>query len=241
MFEVIPAIDLLDGQVVRLKQGKYNDVTEYDIDPVSLARQYEEAGASRIHIVDLNGAREGKPVNHDAIKKVREAVSCNIEIGGGIRNTHTAENLIRLGIDYLVLGSLLIKDPETSKSICDQFPNKVIAGIDAHDMNVATDGWESTDGRSVASLLDTVNNWPIAGVIFTDISRDGMMSGPNIGALKEVAQQSKAPVIASGGVRSKEDIDALSEFYNEGIQGCIIGKAILSGSLPLHSIFSATA
>lgn len=237
MFEIIPAIDILGGKVVRLTQGRYDQVDYYDYTPADLAKLYEENGATRIHLVDLDGARDGKLVNGDVFAEIRRSVKCSLELGGGIRSEQTAKTLFDLGITYIVLGSLLVKQPVLSEEIIRTFPDRVIAGIDAKNGMVATEGWLEESTVSAAKLAAHLSSWPLAGIIYTDIGRDGMMNGPNIEELKTVAAATSLPVIASGGIRSVMDISALKTHYDNGIQGCIIGKAILSGKIDLAKLW----
>ena len=235
MFNVIPAIDLLEGKVVRLTQGDYDQVSDYDISPANLAIKYVENGAKRIHIVDLNGAKEGKLINEPAIQAIRKAVDCQIELGGGIRTLETAQTLLEIGIDYLILGSLLIKDPQTSQNIIKQYPNQVIAGLDAHGLSLAIEGWQEASQITVHDMLTQLQELPLSEIIYTDIAKDGMLAGPSFEHLKTVAQESPFPVIASGGVSSLDDIKKLKDIPN--ISGCIIGKAILNQKIELSELF----
>lgn len=237
MFTIIPAIDLLDGQVVRLTQGDYNQVSHYAYTPAELAKRYEAFGATRIHIVDLNGAKDGKLVNQDAIESIRNAVSCELELGGGIRNKETAGKILDLGINYIVLGSLLVKDFQTASNIISAFPNKVIAGLDFKNGELAVEGWLETSNTSLESLLSALERLPINSIISTEISKDGMMSGPDLVGLTRLSKQTKLPVIASGGVSSPTDIDSLKDLFDDGIIGCIVGKAVLSGDIELSTLW----
>jgi phosphoribosylformimino-5-aminoimidazole carboxamide ribotide isomerase len=237
MFTVIPAIDLLDGQVVRLTQGDYNQVSHYAYTPAELAKKYESFGAKRIHIVDLNGAKDGKLVNQEAIESIRSAVACELELGGGIRNKETAAHILSLGIDYLVLGSLLVKDFKAATDIISAFPDKVIAGLDFKNGELAVEGWLETSDVSLTTLLSQLEALPVNSIISTEISKDGMMSGPDLTGLTRLSKQTKLPVIASGGVSSPSDIDSLKDLQNDGIIGCIVGKAVLSGDIELSSLW----
>ncbi len=229
-FEIIPAIDLLNGQVVRLTQGDYAQVDTYPHSPVELARRFESAGAKKIHIVDLNGAKDGKPVNIDTVKAIRNAVSCELDLGGGIRTPDTAKMWLDTGIDYIVLGSAFIKTPNLSRQIVRKYPNKIIAGLDAKQGKIATEGWTESSALSVATFLTGWKDDPLAYVIYTDIEKDGMLNGPNLDAMQQVAEASPFPVVASGGVRNKEDIQMLRDLHPP-LKGCIIGKAIYADAL----------
>ncbi len=237
MFNVIPAIDLLDQKVVRLKQGDYNEVTFYKQSPLELAKGFEQAGATRLHIVDLNGARDGSVIHGNIIQSIRSETNLEIEVGGGIRTKESAQFYIDLGVNYIIIGSLFIKNFDLAASFASDFPQHVIAGVDARDDYIATDGWESTSSYALPDFIKILNTLPLSSIVYTDISRDGMMSGPNLVRLSEVAQLSSHPVIASGGVRHHQDIQQLSEIKN--LLGCIIGKAILSGTLDYKTLFSS--
>jgi phosphoribosylformimino-5-aminoimidazole carboxamide ribotide isomerase len=237
MFEVIPAIDLLDGKVVRLTKGDYDRVEEFPTDPEEFAKRFEDNGASKIHIVDLDGAKEGRLVNHKILERIRACVNCEIEFGGGVRNAETVNYLVNLGIDFIVLGSILVKNPELSHQIIASHPKKIVAGVDIKNDKVAIEGWIEDSQLSTNTLLNQLNDHPIAYLISTDIDRDGMMSGPSLDSLLDIAKVSKHPVVASGGVRNISDIELLKSHESDGISGCIVGKAILSGKIPLESLW----
>ena len=237
MFNVIPAIDIIGGKVVRLTQGDYGRVTHYDVTPAQLAKQFEDNGAKRIHLVDLDGAKDGALVNLDTFKAIRSAVSCELELGGGIRTKNAVSQMIEIGIDFVILGSLLVKNNVLSSEIISSFPGKIVAGLDTKDGMVATEGWIEKSTVSVRDVLDTLPESDLESIIYTDIAKDGMMEGPNIEALKDVSGITDIPIIASGGVRNLDDIAQLKAFSNRGISGCIIGKAIVSGQLPLDQIW----
>ncbi len=237
MFEVIPAVDILGGEVVRLTQGDYGIVDRYTFTPQSIAKSFEDNGATRIHLVDLDGAKAGKVINWDVLRAVRSAVGCRLEFGGGIRTLETAKQLFDEGIDFLVLGSLLIKQPELALSIITTFPNKIIAGVDAKGHDVAVEGWLQSSGTSLADLISTMNDLPLNSIIYTDISKDGTLAGPNLEALTYVASLSKIPVIASGGVGDLSHVHSVRDLEPKGVSGCIVGKAVLSGKIPLDQLF----
>lgn len=236
-FEIIPAIDLIHGQVVRLTQGDYAQMTHYAVTPEEIARRYEAAGAKRIHIVDLDGAKAGQLMNFDAIKKIRQAVSCELEVGGGIRTQESIRQLYDTGITYMILGSVLIRNFEQAKQWIAAYPNAIIAGVDTKNGVVAVSGWQEASPMSAKEIILQLNPLPLAGVIFTDIARDGMLMGPNIELLQEVAGIAKMPVIASGGVSSLADIESVRELYALGVSGCIIGKAILNGAISMDALW----
>lgn len=239
LFEVIPAIDLLDKKVVRLKQGSYSDTTFYDYSPLDLAKHFEDSGAKRIHIVDLNGARDGSTTHHKIIENICKNTSLTIEVGGGIRTSKTASFYLDCGVDQVILGSLLIDDTATALDIINTFPNQVIAGLDAKNKHIATAGWETTSTTTIDDLLKTLSNTKnLHSIIYTDISKDGMMQGPNLDMLEYVAKNSLHPIIASGGVRNVTDVQAIKNIKN--ISGCIIGKAILNDLTTLKPLLKIT-
>lgn len=236
MFEVIPAIDLLDGKVVRLTQGDYAQVTPYDqLTPAEWAKKMEDSGATRLHIVDLNGAKSGSMVNLSAIESIRNACKAKIDLGGGIRSLETAKKLRDLGIDFLVLGSMLTKNMPLATEIINAFPEQIIAGLDAKDTDLAVEGWIENSGISILTMIEKLNAFPLHAIIYTDISKDGMMAGPNLNSLAEVATISKHPIIASGGISSLQDIKDVQFLSPQGINGCIVGKAILSGKISVEN------
>lgn len=229
---VIPAIDLKGGQCVRLLQGKRDEVTTYSNDPASTAKRWESYGARLLHVVDLDGAFTGSQKNFNAIVKIRESVKIVMEVGGGIRNIGNMINLFSAGIDRVVIGTAAIEDPEFLTSSCRKYPGRILIGIDAKDGMVAIKGWEevtSVNARELAKRLELIG---IAGIIYTDISRDGMLSGPNLEAVREMVESVKIPVIASGGVSGIEDIKNLVKIRN--LWGVITGKAIYAGTLNLQ-------
>lgn len=238
MFEIIPAIDLLDGKVVRLKQGDYAQVSWYDISPVDLAKSYEAAGIQKIHIVDLDGAKEGRCVNLKTVEQIREAVSCKLELGGGLRSLESVSDLISAGIDYPILGSIIIKDLRTALSIIDRFPHQIVAGIDHKNGHLASEGWLETSALTLQAVLDTLAEHPIPYVICTNIAKDGMMQGPDTDGLVAMTQLTHFPIIASGGVSTMSDILHLKTYESQGILGCIIGKAILNNAIRLDELRS---
>lgn len=241
MFTVIPAIDLIDGQVVRLRQGDYDQVTYYDSTPVEFAKKFVDAGITRIHLVDLDGAKSGKTDNLKTITEIRNQVSVEIEVGGGIRDLETAKLYIDHGVNYVILGSAFVSAFDQAVEIANQFPGQVLAGIDSHDNQVAIQGWTSSSDLSVEALVKQLTDLPLGGIIHTDISRDGMMSGPNLAGYKTLLDLTDHPIIASGGIRDKTDIDAVWALEDLGCQGCIVGKAILSGVLSLDGIMKRPA
>jgi phosphoribosylformimino-5-aminoimidazole carboxamide ribotide isomerase len=229
---VIPAIDLKDGKCVRLLQGRADAITEYSDNPVETAKRWEACGAKLIHIVDLDGALTGDQKNLKSIKEIRRTVSVEIELGGGIRDIKRIEMLLGLGINRVILATVAIERPELVKEACRRFPQRIIAGIDARDGRVAIKGWVELTDIKATELAKRMEDCGIWGIIYTDISRDGMLTGPNIEALKKIVETVSIPVIASGGVSSLEDIKRLKEI--KGLYGVITGKALYSGAIDLR-------
>lgn len=229
---VIPAIDLKDGQCVRLRQGAMEDSTVFSDDPVAMAGQWVDGGARRLHIVDLNGAFEGKPVNAAAIEGIARAYpDLPIQIGGGIRDLATIEHFLNAGVSYVIIGTMAVRQPAFVNVACREFPGKVIVGVDARDGLVATDGWAEVSKVTAIEVGKRFADAGVEAVVYTDIARDGMMQGLNIESTVELAQQAKVPVIASGGVSHIDDIRKLMHFAREGVVGAITGRAIYEGTL----------
>ncbi|ACB33858.1 phosphoribosylformimino-5-aminoimidazole carboxamide ribotide isomerase [Leptothrix cholodnii SP-6] len=230
---LIPAIDLKDGKCVRLKQGDMNDSTTFGEDPAAMARRWVDAGARRLHLVDLNGAFAGKPVNEGAIKSIIAAVGGDIpiQLGGGIRDLDTIERYLDDGLSYVIIGTAAVKNPGFLRDACTAFGGHIIVGLDARDGKVATDGWSKLTGHEVVDLARKFQDYGVEGVIYTDIGRDGMLSGINIEATVKLAQALTIPVIASGGLSNMADIDALCAVEHEGVDGVICGRSIYSGDL----------
>lgn len=229
---VIPAIDLKDGQCVRLRQGRMDDSTVFGDDPVSMAKRWVDAGCRRLHLVDLNGAFAGEPVNGDAVTAIAKAFpELPIQIGGGIRSLETIEHYIKAGVSYVIIGTKAVKEPAFVKEACDAFPGHVIVGLDAQDGYVATDGWAEVSKVKAVDLAKQFRNDGVSSIVYTDIARDGMMQGVNVEATLNLAVEGGIPVIASGGVTNIEDIRALSKVAGQGILGAITGRAIYEGTL----------
>ena len=230
---LIPAIDLKDGHCVRLKQGDMDQSTVFGEDPAAMARKWVDAGARRLHLVDLNGAFAGKPQNHAAIKAILREVGEEIpvQLGGGIRDLDTIERYIDDGLRYVIIGTAAVKNPGFLKDACTAFGGHIIVGLDAKDGKVATDGWSKLTGHEVVDLGKKFEDYGVEGIIYTDIGRDGMLSGINIDATVKLAQALSIPVIASGGLSNLADIEALCAVENEGVQGVICGRAIYTGDL----------
>ena len=231
---LIPAIDLKEGKCVRLRQGSMDDVTVFSDDPVAIATRWVEAGAKRLHLVDLDGANQGNPVNIDAIRNIIDAhPEIPIQLGGGIRSIEDAEYYLDLGVQYLIIGTKAVREPHFVSEVCVEFPNHIIVGLDAKDGKVAVDGWSKLSKHDVIDLAQRFERDGVEAIIYTDISRDGMMQGVNIEATVKLAQSIVIPVIASGGVSNQGDIRALCQVEDEGVMGAIIGRALYEGDLDL--------
>jgi phosphoribosylformimino-5-aminoimidazole carboxamide ribotide isomerase len=230
---LIPAIDLKDGHCVRLEQGDMNVSTTFGLDPAAMARRWLDAGARRLHLVDLNGAFAGKPVNEGAVKSILRVVGNDIpvQLGGGIRDLDTIERYLDAGISTIIIGTAAVKNPGFLKEACVAFGGHIIVGLDAKDGKVATDGWSKLTGHEVVDLAKKFEDYGIEGVIYTDIGRDGMLTGINIEATVKLAQALSVPVIASGGLAGLDDIEHLCDVESEGIQGVICGRSIYNGAL----------
>lgn len=237
---IIPAIDIKEGRCVRLEQGKMSRETVYSEFPEEIAVKWHEAGAERLHIVDLDGAIEGRPVNRDVIAAVVNAVPIPIQLGGGIRDTRTIESYLDLGIGQIILGTAAHKDPELVVEACRQFPGKVIVGIDSRNGRVAVEGWIEEINISPSDLARKYESIGISAIVYTDIQRDGMRTGPNIEATKTIAESVDVPVIASGGISGIDDVENLLSLSKYGVEGMIVGKALYEGSLDLADAIKMT-
>jgi phosphoribosylformimino-5-aminoimidazole carboxamide ribotide isomerase len=234
---IYPAIDLLNGKCVRLRQGDYSRETVFSDDPVSVARRWIEAGADRIHVVDLDGAKSGKPVNGSIIREIAETVRVPVQLGGGLRNGEDLAAVFDAGIRWAVLGTRALQDPTFVRDSAARYPNRIVLGIDAKDGYVATDGWLKVSRVTATELAVQFADAGIAAIVYTDIATDGMMSGPNYPALAELQKAVCIPIIASGGVSSVEHVQRLLE---GGVPGCIIGRALYEGSLDLTTLLNLT-
>lgn len=230
---IIPAIDLKDGQCVRLRQGIMEDATVFSEDPGKMAEQWLDQGARRLHLVDLNGAFAGKPKNETVVREIIEAINDRIpiQLGGGIRDLDTIERYLDIGITYVIVGTAAIKIPGFLHDACNAFPGHIMVGLDAKDGKVAVDGWSKVTGHDVIDLAKKFEGYGVEAVIYTDIGRDGMLSGINIEATVNLAKELTIPVIASGGITNIDDIGTLCEIESEGVTGAITGRAIYEGSL----------
>lgn len=231
---LIPAIDLKDGKCVRLRQGRMEDNTVFSDDPLAVADRWVEVGARRLHIVDLNGAFTGRPVNADAIRRIAAAhPDIPIQVGGGIRDDDAIELYLGIGVSFVILGTNAVNAPHFVGDACSEFPGHIMVGLDARDGKVAIDGWSKLSNHDVIDIAQRFEREGVEAIIYTDISRDGMMSGVNIDATVALARAINIPVIASGGVARMEDIRRLCEVANEGIMGAIVGRALYEGELDL--------
>jgi len=231
---LIPAIDMKDGKCVRLRQGRMEDETVFSDDPVAVAQRWVEAGARRLHMVDLNGAFEGRPVNAAAIRSVAEAFpDLPIQVGGGIRDEETVQAYLDAGVQYTIIGTQAVSAPHFVNELCAEFPGHIIVGLDAKEGRVAIDGWSKLSHHSVIDMAQRFEDDGVEAIVFTDIGRDGMMNGVNVDSTVELAQAIRIPVIASGGITTIDDIQALCKVADEGIMGAITGRAIYEGTLDL--------
>lgn len=237
---IIPAIDLKNGQCVRLEQGLMEKDTIYNDDPAAQARTWQEQGGELLHIVDLDGAFAGAPRNSKAIQAIVAAVDIPTELGGGIRDLRTIEKYLDLGISRVVLGSVAKENPALVEEACKLFPGRILVGIDAKDGLVAIHGWKDVTEEKAVDLARRFESFGVEAIIYTDIARDGMMTGPNIEATRLLAEAISIPVIASGGISSLQDIENLLAIEDSGIQGVITGKAIYSGALNLRDAVELT-
>ena len=232
---LIPAIDLKQGQCVRLRQGNMEDSTVFSDDPVAMAGKWVEQGCKRLHLVDLDGAFEGEPVNADVIEEICSSFPrLPIQVGGGIRNIDTVDAFMEAGVSYVIIGTMAVKRPEFVTELCIEFPGKVIIGIDARDGMVAVHGWAEESKQNAKDVAQRFQDQGVAAIVYTDISRDGMLQGVNVDATSQLAKSVDVPVIASGGVTDMKDIVALNEAKNSGIEGVIIGRALYERSISLE-------
>lgn len=231
---MIPAIDLKDGQCVRLRQGRMDDSTVFGKDPIEMASRWVEEGARRLHLVDLDGAFAGEPKNAHVVEGIAKRYpDLPIQVGGGIRDLATIQTYVDAGVSFVIIGTKAVKEPAFVAKACNAFPERVIVGLDAKDGLVATDGWAEVSSVKAVDLAKGFENDGVSAIVYTDISRDGMMQGVNVSATHELAKAISIPVIASGGVSSMQDIEALATVAKDGIAGAILGRAIYEGALNL--------
>ncbi len=237
--EVIPAIDLLGGNCVRLYQGDYGQSEVFGEDPVTMAKQWQDQGATRLHLVDLDGAKTGEPVNFSAIEKIVKALEIPVQVGGGLRDRTRVAQLLSLGVKSAILGTVAVENPELVGELCQEFPGQIIVGIDARNGKVATKGWLETSEVEAIDLAQRMATLGAAAIIYTDIHRDGTMQGPNLDALRELCTHISIPVIASGGVSSVTDLLNLLGLEAIGVKGAIVGRAIYTGDVVLKEAIRA--
>lgn len=235
---VFPAIDLKDGRCVRLRQGDLAAETVYSHDPAAMARQWQAQGAPWLHVVDLNGAVDGRPMNLPAIEAILKAVSMKVQVGGGIRSIDTVRQYLAAGVSRVVLGTAALTDRAFLEQAAREFPHRVVVGVDAKNGKVAVNGWTSVSNVAATDLIGGLTGFPLAAVVYTDIARDGMLSGPNVPALRDVVTHASCPVIASGGVTRIEDLMAIKALGSR-VEGAIVGKALYDGKLDYREAVAA--
>ena len=232
---IIPAIDLKDGQCVRLRKGIMEDTTVFSNNPTEMASKLVAEGARILHLVDLNGAFEGNPINADCVNEITKSFpNLPVQIGGGISDLQTANAYIEAGISYLIIGTMAVTNPDFVEKLCDEFPNKIIVGLDANNGLVATDGWAKQTDIDVVELSKKYEQYGVNSIVYTDIARDGMMQGVNVEATANLAKKTSIPIIASGGITNLDDIAALLKNAHHGIMGAITGRAIYEGQLDFN-------
>jgi len=235
-FELIPAIDLLGGECVRLAQGRYDAATVYEADPAAAARRFAAHAVPRLHVVDLDGARAGRPINTRAIRAIAAAVGAlPVQLGGGLRDLAAVEAAFALGVDRVVLGTAALRDPELVRGAARRFPGRIAVGLDAKDGRVAVEGWLAAAEATVLEVAKRFEDAGVAAIVHTDIARDGMLAGPNLEASAQLADAVTIPVIVSGGVASEDDLVAAARQAGRGIAGAIIGRALYTGAIDLGS------
>ena len=237
--EIIPAIDLLDGQCVRLHQGDYGQVTRFSDDPVAQALSWQAQGARRLHLVDLDGARSGEPVNDASVRAITAALQIPVQLGGGVRTAERAEALLACGLDRVILGTVAVEQPALVRQLAQRHPGRIVVGIDARDGKVATRGWLEESSLEATALAASFAASGVAAIISTDIATDGTLAGPNLEALRAMAQVSSIPVIASGGVGCLEHLLALLALEPLGVEGVIVGRALYDGRVDLAEALAA--
>ncbi len=234
--ELIPAIDLLGGKVVRLHQGRYDEVTVYHDDPVAAAKGFEDEGAKRLHVVDLEGARSGSPAHVEHIQSILRETNLQVQVGGGIRSAEIASRWMEAGAARVVLGTLVVKDEPNARRICAQYPGTVVVAIDARDGKVAVEGWLEESDKQVHDLASDVDQWGIGAILFTNIRRDGTREGPDVEGTAALQGHVAVPVIASGGIGSLDDLRGLA---SAGVQAAVCGRALYSGAFTLREAYQA--
>ncbi len=235
--QLYPAIDLKDGQCVRLKQGEFKEITVYSQKPEEVAALWQSQGATFLHLVDLDGALAGRSVNEKVIKKIADTVSIPIEIGGGIRSEEAIESMLSLGVARVIIGTKAVENPEFIREVVKKFgQDRIVAGVDAKDGMVAVEGWEKISGITASELCNRMKEYGVRHIVYTDISRDGMLAGPNVEYTKKLTEETGMDIIASGGMSSMED---LRQLYHAGVRGAIIGKALYEKRIDLKEAIEA--
>lgn len=236
---LIPAIDLKNGQCVRLRQGRMDDVTVFSDDPVTVAKRWADEGAERLHVVDLDGAIKGQPVNIKVVEQIAEAVKIPVQIGGGVRDEETVQRYLNAGVAYIIIGTKAVNTPHFLRDLCIEYPRHIIVGLDAKDGRVALNGWAKVTHHDVVEMAQHCERDGVEAIIYTDIGRDGMMNGFNAASTQKLAKAVNTPVIASGGVSSLDDIRVLRELEADGVTGAIIGRALYEGGLSFKDCLAA--
>ncbi|MHC5092235.1 MAG: 1-(5-phosphoribosyl)-5-[(5-phosphoribosylamino)methylideneamino]imidazole-4-carboxamide isomerase [Planctomycetota bacterium] len=234
--DILPAIDLIDGQCVRLIQGQYDRKITYKDDPLAQAQEFYDAGAQWLHVVDLDGAKQGMPVNAEVVAKIAKEVPMKVELGGGIRDEAAIVTMLEAGVTRLILGSSAIKQFDWFAQMARKYPDRLVLGLDARGLNLATEGWLDQGSQSILDFAKQAADLPLAAIIYTDISKDGMLDGPNVERTKQLAEAVDLPIVAAGGVTTVEDIKILKSV---GIAGAIIGRALYEGSITLTDALEA--
>jgi phosphoribosylformimino-5-aminoimidazole carboxamide ribotide isomerase len=235
-FELIPAIDLLGGACVRLSQGRYEDATVYDRDPAAMAARFARHSIRRLHVVDLDGARAGRSVNTDTVRRIVAAVGgVPVQLGGGIRSLRAVEEAVATGVDRVVLGTVALREPALVRAAAARFPGRIVVGVDARDGRVAVEGWLEESEADAVDVARRFEDAGVAAIVYTDIARDGMLSGPNFEATGALAAAVGIPVILSGGVRSVEDVVEAARLADGGLAGAIVGRALYTGAIEIGS------
>lgn len=236
---IIPAIDLLEGRCVRLYQGDYNQAQTFNDDPVAVAQQWVEQGATRLHLVDLDGAKTGEPINHQVIEAIAKTLAIPVQVGGGLRTRDHVATLLSLGVERAILGTVAVENPQLVADLCAEFPGQIAVGIDARNGKVATKGWLETSEVLATDLAEQMAQLGVTAIIYTDIHRDGTLQGPNLDALREIANVVSIPVIASGGVSSITDLLSLLSLEPLGVTDVIVGRALYTGDIDLKEAIQA--
>lgn len=238
---LIPAIDLKNGQCVRLRQGKMDDVTVFSDDPVTVAKRWADEGAQRLHVVDLDGAIKGAPMNLKVVEKIVGAVKIPVQVGGGVRDEETVQRLLDAGAQYIIVGTKAVTAPHFLHDLCLEYPRHIIVSIDAKDGRVAMNGWAKVTGHDAVETAQHCERDGAEAIVYTDIARDGMMGGVNVEATRTLARSVKTPVYASGGISSLDDLKALRALETDGVVGCVVGRALYEGTITLKDAINALA